>query len=60
VPTRYLSVFAEECVPDVIPAEACYLGWQESLIVLAKLVEAEIRTESREESCGTGADAVFG
>jgi len=25
-----------------IPAEACYLGWQESLILLAKLVEAEI------------------
>jgi hypothetical protein len=29
-------------VPDIIPAEACYLGWQESLILLAKLVEAEI------------------
>jgi uncharacterized protein YndB with AHSA1/START domain len=29
-------------VPEVIPAEACYLGWQESLILLAKLVEAEI------------------
>jgi uncharacterized protein YndB with AHSA1/START domain len=29
-------------IPDVIPAEACYLGWQESLILLAKLVEAEI------------------
>lgn len=29
-------------VPGVIPAEACYLGWQESLILLAKLVEAEI------------------
>ena len=29
-------------VPDAIPAEACYLGWQESLILLAKLVEAEI------------------
>jgi hypothetical protein len=26
----------------VIPAEACYLGWQESLTLLAKLVEAEI------------------
>ena len=25
-----------------IPAEACYLGWQESLALLAKLVEAEI------------------
>ncbi|MGY5779849.1 SRPBCC family protein [Rhizobium sp. LEGMi135b] len=29
-------------VPDVIPPEACYLGWQESLINLAKLVEPEI------------------
>ena len=33
---------AQEGVPDVIPAEACYLGWQESLTLLAKLVEAEI------------------
>ena len=32
----------QEGVPSVIPAEACYLGWQESLILLAKLVEAEI------------------
>ncbi len=29
-------------IPDVIPAEACYLGWQESLTLLAQLVEAEI------------------
>jgi uncharacterized protein YndB with AHSA1/START domain len=29
-------------VPAVIPPEACYLGWQESLTLLAKLVEAEI------------------
>ena len=29
-------------VPDLIPAEACYLGWQESLRNLAKLVEPEI------------------
>jgi uncharacterized protein YndB with AHSA1/START domain len=29
-------------VPGVIPAEACYLGWQESLTLLAQLVEAEI------------------
>jgi uncharacterized protein YndB with AHSA1/START domain len=29
-------------VPDVIPPETCYLGWQESLILLAKLVEADI------------------
>ena len=32
----------QEGVPDVIPVEACYLGWQESLILLGKLVEAEI------------------
>jgi uncharacterized protein YndB with AHSA1/START domain len=31
-----------EGIPDVIPAEGCYLGWQESLVLLAKLVEAEI------------------
>jgi uncharacterized protein YndB with AHSA1/START domain len=29
-------------LPDVIPPEACTLGWQESLALLAKLVEAEI------------------
>jgi uncharacterized protein YndB with AHSA1/START domain len=32
----------QEGVPGVIPAEACYLGWQESLTLLAKLVEPEI------------------
>ena len=32
----------QEGVPDPIPAEGCYLGWQESLMLLAKLVEAEI------------------
>jgi uncharacterized protein YndB with AHSA1/START domain len=32
----------QEGVPGVIPAEACYLGWQESLTLLTKLVEAEI------------------
>jgi len=36
---------AQEGVPDIIPAEACYLGWQESLALLAKLVEAEIQDE---------------
>lgn len=35
----------QEGVPDVIPAEACYLGWQESLVLLAKLVEAEVPDE---------------
>ena len=32
----------QEGVPDAIPAEACYLGWGESLELLAKLVEPEI------------------
>jgi uncharacterized protein YndB with AHSA1/START domain len=32
----------QEGVPDVIPEAACYLGWQESLALLAQLVEAEI------------------
>jgi len=32
----------QEGVPDVIPLEACYLGWQESLRNLARLVEPEI------------------
>jgi uncharacterized protein YndB with AHSA1/START domain len=33
----------QEGIPSVIPVEACYLGWQESLELLAKLVEAEIK-----------------
>jgi uncharacterized protein YndB with AHSA1/START domain len=32
----------QEGLPDVIPVEACYLGWQESLRNLARLVEPEI------------------
>jgi uncharacterized protein YndB with AHSA1/START domain len=32
----------QEGIPSAIPAEACYLGWQESLVLLGKLVEAEI------------------
>ena len=32
----------QEGIPDVIPPEGCCLGWQESLTLLAKLVEAEI------------------
>lgn len=32
----------QEGIPAAIPAEACYLGWQESLLLLAKLVEPEI------------------
>lgn len=32
----------QEGIPSAIPTEACYLGWQESLALLANLVEAEI------------------
>ena len=32
----------QEGIPEAIPVEACYLGWQESLTLLALLVEAEI------------------
>jgi uncharacterized protein YndB with AHSA1/START domain len=32
----------QEGIPEVIPTDACYLGWQESLTFLAKLVEPEI------------------
>jgi uncharacterized protein YndB with AHSA1/START domain len=32
----------QEGIPEIIPIEACYLGWQESLTLLAQLVEAEI------------------
>ncbi len=35
----------QEGIPEAIPAEACYLGWQESLTLLAQLVEAEIPEE---------------
>lgn len=39
----------QEGLPDVIPPEACYLGWQESLLLMAKLVEAEIPDEGFEQ-----------
>ena len=32
----------QEGLPEAIPSEACYLGWQDSLALLAKLVETEI------------------
>lgn len=32
----------QEGIPDVIPTEVCYLGWQESLTLLARLVEADV------------------
>ena len=41
---RELNI-VQEGVPAVIPEEACYLGWQDSLVLLTKLVEAEILNE---------------
>lgn len=35
-------LIVQEGVPEVIPPEACYMGWQESLTMLAQLVEASI------------------
>lgn len=35
----------QEGIPAMIPPEACYLGWQESLVLLGKLVEAEVPAE---------------
>ena len=32
----------QEGIPEMIPTDMCYLGWQESLVLLAKLVEAEV------------------
>ncbi len=32
----------QEGIPEVIPVQACYMGWQESLMLLAQLVEADI------------------
>ena len=39
---RLLPV-TQEGIPSVIPVEMCYLGWQESLMQLAQLVEPEIK-----------------
>jgi uncharacterized protein YndB with AHSA1/START domain len=33
----------QEGIPEMIPVQACYLGWQESRVLLAQLVEPEIR-----------------
>lgn len=33
----------QEGIPEIIPVESCYLGWQQSLELLAQLVEPEIR-----------------
>ena len=42
VPVGTELSIVQEGIPSAIPAEACYLGWQESLRLLAQLVEAEI------------------
>jgi uncharacterized protein YndB with AHSA1/START domain len=42
VPVGVEVNITQENLPDAIPLEACYLGWQESLVLLEKLVEAEI------------------
>jgi uncharacterized protein YndB with AHSA1/START domain len=42
VPSGTDLTIVQEGVPDVIPADACYLGWQESLAQLADLVNPEI------------------
>jgi uncharacterized protein YndB with AHSA1/START domain len=42
VPVGTEVTIVQEGIPDVIPLEACYLGWQESLLNLARLVEPEI------------------
>ena len=39
--TEFFAI--QEGIPDAIPTEMCYLGWQDSLVLLAKLVEPEIR-----------------
>jgi uncharacterized protein YndB with AHSA1/START domain len=45
VPVGVELSIVQEGIPEFIPIEACYLGWQESLTLLAKLVEAEIPDE---------------
>jgi uncharacterized protein YndB with AHSA1/START domain len=42
VPAGTEVTIVQEGLPDAIPPDACCLGWQESLALLAKLVEAEI------------------
>lgn len=41
----------QDGIPDFIPVEACYLGWQESLEQLARLVEPEIKDEGGCRHC---------
>jgi uncharacterized protein YndB with AHSA1/START domain len=42
VPSGTELDIVQEGIPDVIPLDGCYLGWQESLLALARLVEPEI------------------
>ncbi|HET6577726.1 MAG TPA: SRPBCC family protein [Gemmatimonadales bacterium] len=42
VPAGTEVTILQEGIPAIIPSDACYVGWQESLVLLAKLVEAEI------------------
>ncbi len=42
VPVGTEITVVQEGIPDVIPESGCYLGWQESLLNLARLVEPEI------------------
>jgi uncharacterized protein YndB with AHSA1/START domain len=42
VPVGTEVEIVQEGIPAVIPVDACYLGWQDSLVLLAKLVEPEI------------------
>jgi hypothetical protein len=42
IPTHTVRI-TQEGIPEAIPTAACYLGWQESLVMLAQLVEADIQ-----------------
>jgi uncharacterized protein YndB with AHSA1/START domain len=49
----------QDGLPSVIPVEACYLGWQESLLLLAQLVEAEI-PDGGQPAAGAGSETLRG
>ncbi|MDH4124061.1 MAG: hypothetical protein OEV69_00300 [Gammaproteobacteria bacterium] len=42
IPPYGLTCTVQQGIPEMIPVEMCYLGWQESLLQLAKLVEPDI------------------
>ena len=54
---RHRLNVVQEGVPEVVPAEACYVGWQESLILLAKLVEPEILDQASPIALDSTAEA---